>query len=104
MTLATLVAVAAAPWLATMRELAGVKEYPGGETNPTILGWARFIAGAYPEMADYAALYRSDDISWCGLTTAYCLAKNGIRPPFGADDTERFLWANSFPAWGLKLD
>lgn len=93
-----------APWLATMRELAGVKEYPGGENNPTILGWARFIAGAYPEMAAYAALYRSDDIAWCGLTMAYCLSKNGIRPPFGNSDTERFLWANSFPGWGLRLD
>lgn len=94
----------AAPWLATMRELAGVREYPGGENNPTILGWARFIGNAWPEMASYAALYRSDDIAWCGLTAAYALAKHGIRPPFGAKDTERFLWANSFPAWGLKLD
>ena len=55
-----------APWLATMRELAGVKEYAGAENNPTILGWARFIGNAYPEMAGYAALYKSDDISWCG--------------------------------------
>ncbi len=94
----------AAPWLATMRELAGVKEYPGGENNPTILGWARFIGGAWPEMAAYAALYKSDDIAWCGLTTAYALAKNGVRPPFGSTDVERFLWANSFPGWGLRLD
>lgn len=94
----------AAPWLATMRELAGVKEYAGGENNPTILGWAGFIGGTYPEMADYAALYKSDDISWCGLTMAYALAKHGIRPPFGATDVERFLWANSFASWGLRLD
>ncbi len=93
-----------APWLATMRDLAGVREYAGGENNPTILGWAGFIASRYPEMAAYAALYRSDDISWCGLTMAYALAKHGIRPPFGATDVERFLWANSFAAWGLRLD
>jgi|GEM_PF-2471965 len=92
------------PWLAAMRELAGVREYPGGENNPAILGWASFIGGTWPEMAAYAALYRSDDIAWCGLTMAYALAKNGIRPPFGDKDTDRFLWANSFPAWGLRLD
>lgn len=94
----------AAPWLATMRELAGTKEFPGGDNNPTILGWASFIGNTYPEMAAYAALYTSDAIAWCGLTEAYALAKNGIRPPFGSSDTERFLWANSFAAWGLKLD
>ena len=93
-----------APWLATMRELAGTAEYPGGQNNPVILGWAGFIAGRWPEMAAYAALYRSDDTAWCGLTVAYCFAKHGIRPPFGEKDTERFLWANSFPAWGIRLD
>lgn len=97
-------AESASPWLATMRELSGVKEYAGGENNPTILGWARFIANTWPEMSAYAALYKSDDISWCGLTVAYALAKNGIRPPFGAKDTERFLWANSYPGWGLRID
>lgn len=104
MTIAALGASDAAPWLATMRELAGVKEYPGGDNNPTILGWARFIGATYPEMANYAAAYTSDDISWCGLTMAYGVTKNGIRPPFGSSDVERFLWAHSFAAWGLQLD
>lgn len=93
-----------APWLATMRELTGVKEYAGGENNPTILGWAGFIGHRYPEMAEYAALYKSDDISWCGLVMAYVMAKLGIRPPFGAADTDCFLWANSFAAWGLRIE
>lgn len=33
MTIAALGAGDAAPWLATMRELAGVKEYPGGAST-----------------------------------------------------------------------
>lgn len=94
-----------APWLATMRELAGVKEYAGGDNNPTILGWARFIGLTYPEMSGYADGYKHDAIPWCGLTMAYVLAKNGIRPPFGDNDLRRFLWANSFAkGWGLNLD
>jgi len=33
---------------------------------------------------------------WCGATVAYCLANAGIEPVFGASDTERFLWAESW--------
>ena len=87
---------AGAPWLATMRELVGVKEYVGGDNNPIIIGWTSFIAQRYPEMANYAAGYKHDSIPWCGLTMAYALAKNGIKPPFGDTDVQRFLWANSF--------
>jgi uncharacterized protein (TIGR02594 family) len=85
-----------APWLATMQDLAGTKEYVGGANNPTILGWARFIGLTYPEMSAYADGYKHDSIPWCGLTMAYALAKNGIKPPFGDSDLQRFLWANSF--------
>jgi uncharacterized protein (TIGR02594 family) len=94
-----------APWLNTALELVGTREFPGGENNPVILGWARFIGTRYPEMAAYCDLYKHDATAWCGLEQAYALAKNGVRPPFGATDTKRFLWANSFadPEWGEKL-
>jgi uncharacterized protein (TIGR02594 family) len=95
---------AGAPWLATMRELAGVKEYVGGDDNPTILGWARFIGNRYSEMASYAALYKHDATPWCGLTVAYAMAKNGIRPVFGSTDVERFLWARAWAKWGTPGD
>ncbi len=98
-----------APWHQTMLELAGsgIKEYPGGDDNPTILGWARHIGLTYPEMAGYANNYKHDSIAWCGLTGAEVLARNGVRPPYDpADDLKSFLWANSFadPAFADKLD
>jgi len=35
--------------------------------------------------------------SWCGFAVAYCLAKSSdIRPPFGAHDVDKFLWADSW--------
>ena len=78
------------PWLATMREITGMQEYAGGSDNPVILKWARFIGEKYPEMRSYCAQYNHDAIAWCGLTVAYCMAKNGIRPVFGKSETERF--------------
>ena len=77
-------------WLATMREITGTQEYAGGSDNPVILKWARFIGEKYPEMRSYCAQYNHDAIAWCGLTVAYCMAKNGIRPVFGKSETERF--------------
>lgn len=91
------------PWLTAMRELAGTREFAGGADNPVILGMATTIARRWPEMAAYCANYQHDATPWCGLAVAYCLAKNGIRPPFGASDTQRFLWAQSFASWGTRL-
>lgn len=86
-----------APWLATMRELSSVQEYTGGADNPTILGWASFIGNRYPEMANYAANYVHDSIPWCGLTVAYALAKNGIKP------VNEFLWARNWANFGTRV-
>jgi uncharacterized protein (TIGR02594 family) len=92
------------PWLATMREISGTREYSGSADNPAILGWARFIGEKYPEMRGYCAQYNHDAIAWCGLTVAYCLAKNGIRPVFGKTENERFLWAGAWQKFGVRLD
>lgn len=83
-------------WLNTMRVLTGTKEAPGAADNPVIVGMAQAIADHYPEMQEYCDQYQHDSTAWCGLAAAYCLAMNGIKPPFGKTDTDRFLWAQSF--------
>jgi uncharacterized protein (TIGR02594 family) len=92
------------PWLATMRAITGTREYAGGSDNPVILQWARFIGQKYPEMRSYCAQYNHDAIAWCGLTVAYCMARNGIRPVFGKSENERFLWADAWRRFGVRLD
>jgi uncharacterized protein (TIGR02594 family) len=95
---------ASPPWLATMRQISGTREYSGGADNPVILEWARFIGEKYPEMRSYCAQYNHDAIAWCGLTVAYCMAKNGIRPVFGTSENKRFLWADAWRTFGVRLD
>ena len=92
------------PWLVTMRDITGTNEYPGGADNPTILEWRNYIAQKYPEMASYVANYTHDSIPWCGLTVAYCMAKNGIRPVFGSGDLSRFLWAQAWMKFGVECE
>jgi hypothetical protein len=62
------------------------------------------IAHRFPETASYCADYTHDDIPWCGLTIAYCMAHNGIRPVFGATDTDKFLWAQAWKQFGKSVD
>jgi uncharacterized protein (TIGR02594 family) len=54
-------------------------------------------------MATYAKGYNHDAIAWCGQFVAYCMASNGIEPPFGASDTDKYLWAKSWAKWGKRL-
>ena len=88
------------PWLATMREITGTIEVSGPGNNPVIVGWAKRIGEIFPEMASYCAQYNADAIPWCGLTVGYVMAVNGIRPPFGPTDTDRFLWAQAWKQFG----
>lgn len=83
-------------WLATMRAIDGTHETPGGADNPAIMGWRDTIDRAFPELAGYTRTYTHDSIPWCGLTVAYVMAANGIRPP------STFLWARSWAKWGTK--
>src|SRR5262245_43403963 len=84
-------------WLDIMRQITGTEEYAGAANNPTIMGWVKTIARAYPEMGNYASTFTGDDIAWCGLCVAYCCTMAGIRPPFQrGSDTDCFLWAESF--------
>lgn len=87
----------APPWLLAMRSMNGLSEKPGSADETKILAMADNIGRVFPDMKSYCDGYNHDAIPWCGLATADCMAKSGIRPPFGASDTDRFLWARS---WG----
>jgi uncharacterized protein (TIGR02594 family) len=89
------------PWLATMQQITGTQAQ---HDNPTILGWAKFIGDCFPPMQAYCATYTHDTIPWCGLTVAYCMAKAGIQPVFGATDVDRFLFALSWRQFGSAAD
>lgn len=98
----TISAVATPGPLQTMISITGTLEAPGAQDNPVILGWANAIASRFPEMLAYSSLYKHDETAWCGLTTAYCMAMNGIRPPFKpGDDLNCFLWADAWSRWGI---
>ncbi len=87
--------------LVVMRELTGTHWAPGEGPNQTIGDWLHFISATYSEMSDYcASVIHQDYFEWCGLTVAYCMAKAGIEPVFGAVDLDRFLWALAWKAWG----
>lgn len=90
--------------LKTMRDITGTLEEPGGGDNPVILGWADEIASRFPEMRLYCAQYTHDSIPWCGLTVGYVMAHNGIKPIFGPEDTDKFLWARAWSQFGTKVD
>lgn len=92
------------PWLATMRSIKGTDEFAGGADNPIILSWRDFISRTYPEMEEYCRNYTHDSVPWCGLTVAYVMAVNGIRPVFGRSDTDKFLWADAWRQFGTKLE
>lgn len=91
-------------WLKTMRDITGTLEAPGAADNPTILAWRDEIALKYPEMASYCREYTHDSIPWCGLTVAFCMAHNNIRPVFGSDDLHRFLWAQAWMSFGVPCE
>jgi uncharacterized protein (TIGR02594 family) len=95
---------AAPSWLLTMREINGTLESSGSADNPVILSWGEEIAERFPEMASYCAGYKHDAIPWCGLTVAYCMAHNGIKPIFGATDTDKFLWAYAWKQFGTGVE
>jgi hypothetical protein len=86
---------AAPAWLLEMRAITGLSEKPGEADEPKIMAMADFIGSTFPDMSSYCNGYKHDSVPWCGLAEAYCMAKAGIRPPFGGTDTDRF-WARAW--------
>jgi uncharacterized protein (TIGR02594 family) len=89
------------PWLAVMKTLTGTKEVSGPEANPVITGMTTEIARIWndvPGMKAYCdqPAWDSDETAWCGVAAGYCLSEAGFMPPFGATDTDRFGWAQSW--------
>src|SRR3954464_859009 len=91
----------APPWLVAMRAITGMTETPGSVSNPNILRMRDYIAIKFPEQEDYCNLYTGDDIAWCGLAVAFCMAVADIKGPFGATDTDKWMWALS---WSTARD
>ena len=89
------------PWLAEMRRITGLKETAGSACNPLIMKGPKYIAEKFPHQEDYCDLYTGDDIAWCGMCAAYCMAVADIEGPFGSTDTDRWMWAQS---WGDAKD
>jgi uncharacterized protein (TIGR02594 family) len=87
-------------WLATMQQITGTS---AANNNSTIVGWAAKIGQLFPDMATYSRTYTNDGIAWCGLTVGYCMAINGIRPVFGQNDVDRFLYALAWLEFGTTV-
>lgn len=87
------------PWLNVMRSLTGTKEVAGPGANPVITGMTTEIARRFPDMKTYCdqRAWDTDETPWCGVSSGYCMAVSGIRPPFKAgSDTDCFGWAKSW--------
>lgn len=89
------------PWLTLARSLIGTHAQ---NDNAVIMAWPTAIAAKFPDMADYASRYKHDSTAWCGVFAAYVLAMSGIRPVFGATDTNKWMWADAWKHFGTAVD
>lgn len=72
-------------WFEQAQRLIGTKEKPGAGSNAAILQWAK----------DCNIDYKSDDIPWCGLFVAHCIAstlpeETLPKAPLGARNWQKF--------------
>lgn len=58
-------------WMKTAKELLGVTEVKGVKHHPIIIKMLNYLG----------AWWKEDETAWCGVFTAYCLKKNGIKIP-----------------------
>jgi N-acetylmuramidase/Putative peptidoglycan binding domain len=87
--------------LNVMRDITGTHWGPGEGPSPTIGKWLTFISSKYSDMSRYCgSVIHEDYFEWCGLTVGYCMAMAGVRPAFGAKETDDFLWALAWLEWG----
>lgn len=67
-------------------KLIGTKEMYGDQHNPEILAWAKEVG--------QDAVYRADEIPWCGLFAAVVVKRAGFDP------VKTPLWARSWGSFG----
>ena len=72
------------PWMAEAKRLMGLREGAGAANNPVILDWA----------ADLDLAYSGDDIAWCGLFVAHCMAATLPNEPLPANPLAARQWLN----------
>lgn len=77
-------------WLTEARSLIGTKEVRGKGDNPIIMDWAEQLDQWYP----------GDDVPWCGLFVAHCMAHGA------PDEPQKFnrLGARAWRAFGVKVE
>ncbi|MEH3098997.1 NlpC/P60 family protein [Sphingomonas adhaesiva] len=74
-------------WFQEARRLLGTKERPGAGSNPIILDWADDLDAHYP----------GDDVPWCGLFAAHCIAATLRDEPLPAG----LLRARAYERFGI---
>jgi uncharacterized protein (TIGR02594 family) len=80
------------PWLVEARNLLGTKEVAGPANNPVIMKWARNLDIAYS----------GDDVPWCGLFVAHCMAAGAPDQPQNFNRLGARSWLSygvECPAW-----
>ena len=71
------------PWFQEAFNLLGTKEVPGQGSNQAIMGWARALRIDYGD----------DDIPWCGLFVAHCIASQLPEEPLPGNPLGARQWA-----------
>lgn len=72
-------------WLVEARKHLGLKEVPGPQHNPTILGWVKALGGWFVD----------DETPWCGTFAAHCMVRAGYSVP------KHWYRAKAWSSWGL---
>ncbi|MCV0395493.1 MAG: TIGR02594 family protein [Rhizobiaceae bacterium] len=78
------------PWIVEAERLKGTREAAGAANNPVIMKWAD----------DLDQWYSGDDVPWCGLYVAHCMA---VGAPLDPQDFNR-LGAREWLKYGRAVD
>lgn len=84
--------VGEAAWITEARSLIGTRETPGSRNTPEIMRWAEDLDQWYP----------GDDVPWCGLFVAHCMAQGAPDEPQAFNRLGARAWMNfgvEVPAW-----
>lgn len=75
------------PWMLEAKRLIGLKEYAGSGNNPVLMEMAQDL--------DLDSIFKGDDVPWCGLFVAHCIASQLAdeplpQNPLGARNWRKF--------------